>query len=278
MRRAARSTVLLSRGVLLSRAALLGLAVLLGLAACGTDGASGPAVDEDPARGAVSGSIVVSAAASLTDVFADIGDAFVAEHPGARVTFNVGSSGQLSSQILDGAPADVVAFADVAPMEALADAQLLGGEASIFARNRLVIVTKPGNPEGITGLADLADAGVVSLCAESAPCGAYAERALGAAGVTIPTDRITRGQDVRATLTAVTEGDAVAAIVYVTDAVATGDSVDRVEIPEADDVVAAYPIAVLAGSASPDVAVAFDEFVRSEAGQRILGDAGFLEP
>ena len=274
MRRAARISGLQFSGL---RIAVLAVLTVV-LAACGSDGATETTVVEDESRDPLAGSIVVSAAASLTHVFSDIGDAFLAQHPEARVAFNVGSSGQLSSQILDGAPADVVAFADVAPMEALADADLLAGEPAIFAGNQLVIVTKPGNPEGVTGLADLASAGVVSLCAQTAPCGTYADRVLSAGGVTIPTDRVTRGQDVRATLTAVTEGDAVAAIVYVTDAAAAGDSVARVEIPEADDVIAEYPIAVLSASTSMDVAVAFDEFVRSEVGQRILGDAGFLEP
>ena len=45
-------------------------------------------------------------------------------HNPAHVTLNFGSSGALSTQILNGAPADVAAFADTAPMNALADADL----------------------------------------------------------------------------------------------------------------------------------------------------------
>ena len=82
------------------------------------------------------------------------------------VTINFGSSGQLATQITEGAPADVAAFADEAPMTTLDDAGLLAAPAQIFARNQLVIVTKPGNPKGITSLADLATVGTVSLCAD----------------------------------------------------------------------------------------------------------------
>lgn len=236
------------------------------------------AASTDAGTSRVSGSIVVSAAASLTDAFTTIRDRFVAANPGAHVTLNFGSSGALSTQILNGAPADVAAFADTAPMNALADADLLAAPPKVFARNRLVIVTEPGNPNGIDSLADLATAGTVSLCVDTAPCGTFADRILADAGVTIPTSNITRGTDVRSTLTAVTDGDAVAAIVYVTDAKAAGDRVDTVAIPEAHDVTADYPIAALGATSSPALARAFEAYVLSEQGRSVLEDAGFLAP
>ena len=201
-----------------------------------------------------------------------------ADVPDAHVTLNFGSSGALSTQILNGAPADVTAFADTAPMNALAKADLLAAPPEVFARNRLVIVTEPGNPNGIDSLADLATAGTVSLCVDTAPCGKFADRILADVGVTIPTSNITRGTDVRSTLTAVTEGDAVAAIVYVSDATTAADRVDTVAIPEAHDVTADYPIAALGATSSPALARAFEAFVLSEQGRSVLEDAGFLAP
>ena len=88
-----------------------------------------------------------------------------------------------------------------------------------------MIVTKPGNPEKIKTLADLANVRTVSLCGETVPCGKYAAQILQTAGVTIPETKVTRGQDVKATLAAVSPGDADAAIVYVTDAKAAGSAV-----------------------------------------------------
>ena len=60
-------------------------------------------------------------------------------------------------QIIEGAPADVFASADTANMDKLTDAGLNGTEPVIFATNLLTIIVAPGNPLGITGVADLAD-------------------------------------------------------------------------------------------------------------------------
>lgn len=247
---------------------------------CNADGdtASSTTTSATAAAPALSGTITVSAAASLTEAFTTIQEEFVAANPDAEISLNFGSSGALSTQIQEGAPADVAAFADTTPMTMLADADLLDGEPKVFARNRLVIVTKPGDPAGIETIADLATAGTVSLCVETAPCGKFADQALADAGVTIPATSITRGNDVKSTLAAVTEGDAVAGIVYVTDATAAGNRVDTVELPEADDVVAEYPIAVVAATDDAALARAFVEFVLSDEGQAALRDAGFLAP
>ena len=274
--------------VTLARTAVALLAVFVALAfiaGCSSDSdGSAPttnasaAASTDTGTSGVSGSIIVSAAASLTDAFTTIRDQFVAANPDAHVTLNFGSSGALSTQILNGAPADMAAFADTAPMNALADADLLDAPPKVFARNRLVIVTEPGNPNGIDSLADLATAGTISLCVDTAPCGKFADRILAEAGVTIPTSNITRGTGVRSTLTAVTDGDAVAGIVYVTDAKAAADRVDTVAIAEADNLTADYPIATLGATTSPALARAFEAYVLSERGRSVLEDAGFLAP
>jgi molybdate transport system substrate-binding protein len=251
------------------------LAACLLLSGCGGGATTdGRAADEEPRSGA----IVVSAAASLTESFTTIRDDFVEQHPGADVTLNFGSSGALSTQIAEGAPADVAAFADTTPMTALADAGLVAGAARTFARNQLVIVTQPGNPAGVASLADLAGVGVVSLCVNTAPCGSFAEQILDRAGVTIPESSVTRGPDATSTLGAVTEGDAVAGIVYLTDAASAAEQVETIEIPEGADVVASYPIAVVRGTGDAELAEAFLEHVLSEPGQAVLARAGFLAP
>src|SRR5437588_533074 len=51
--------------------------------------------------------ILVSAAASLTDAFNEIGKAYTGANPGTIVRFNFGASGALQQQILQGAPVDV---------------------------------------------------------------------------------------------------------------------------------------------------------------------------
>ena len=226
----------------------------------------------------VSGTITVSAAASLTSAFGTIKNDFVKANPGANITINFGSSGTLETQIESGAPADVAAFADEATMKKLADKNLLAGSSQIFATNSLVIVTKPGNPKNIKTRADLATAGTISLCADTAPCGKYANQILTTATVSIPASSVTRGQDVKTTLAAVTDGDADAAIVYATDAQAAGSKVATVEIPTAQNVVAKYPIAVIKATKDEALAQAFMDYVLGPEAQSVLKDAGFQAP
>lgn len=224
------------------------------------------------------GSITVSGAKSLADAFDRIGEDFRAANPGVEVIFTFDSSTTLATQILDGAPADVFASASSADMTRLTDAGLIAGKPVVFARNTLIIITKPGNPERIGSLADLADAGVISLCGEGVPCGRYAKEALDAADVVIPESSVTRGQNAGATLTAVAEGDAIAGIVYVTDALGAGDSIESVELPDGENVIAGYPIGVREASTNSAVAKAFVAYVLSDEGQATLAAFGFLGP
>jgi molybdate transport system substrate-binding protein len=246
------------------------LPVALGLlAATATPAGARP----EARRGATA--LTVSAAASLTEAFTHIGTRFERRHRGTTVTFNFASSTALVTQISSGAPADVVATADLTPMDRLVADGRVTATPVPFARNRMVIAVKPGNPERVRSVTDLADVGVVALCGASAPCGTYAASVLRKAGVTVPESRVTRGTDARTTLGAVARGDATAALVYVSDVVAAGRTVTAVAIPDADNVVAVYPIAPVAGGAGR-TARAFVDFVTGPQGQRILAASGFL--
>lgn len=227
---------------------------------------------------AVAGNITVSAAASLTEAFTKIGEDFQAANPEASATFNFGSSGTLATQIEQGAPADTFASADEDNMNKLVTASLVDGTPAVFATNKLAIVTKPGNPKNVKTLSDLATVGIVSLCADTVPCGKYAAQILQTAGVTIPETSITRGQDVKTTLAAVATGDAEAAIVYVTDAKSAGATVGAVTIPDAENAIATYPIATLTASANKEASEAFVDYVTSSKGQVTLRSFGFLPP
>jgi molybdate transport system substrate-binding protein len=110
------------------------------------------------------------------------------------------------------------------------------------------------------------------------PCGKYADQILSGVGVAIDPSHITRGTDVKATLAAVTTGDAEAAIVYVTDAKSAGSSVTAVPIPTWQNAFAIYPIAPIAASTNQDLANAWIKYTVSPAGQRTLQSFGFLPP
>jgi molybdate transport system substrate-binding protein len=226
----------------------------------------------------LSGSITVSAAASLTAAFTQIGTNFHKKFKKATITFNFGSSSTLVTQIQAGAPADVFASADLTNMDKLVVTGSVKSTPTIFARNQMEIAVKPGNPQGITSLSSLASAGTIALCATTAPCGIYAANVLSKAGVTIPTTSITRQPDATSTIAQVSNGDAVAALVYVSDVTGAGSAVKGVVIPPSQNIVAFYPIAPLASSSNPKLAKAFIAYVASPAGEKVLAKYGFLAP
>jgi molybdate transport system substrate-binding protein len=226
----------------------------------------------------LSGSITVAEAASLTDAFADIAAKFEKQHKGTTITLNPAASSALVTQIQSGAPADVFASADLTNMDKLVTSGKVTASPRTFARNQMQIAVKPGNPKHVKSVADLPDVGIVSLCGAQVPCGIYAANILQRAGVSIPESRITRGADVKTTLAAVSQGDAQAAMVYATDVKAAGRTVTGVEIPEAQNTIAVYPIAPIAGTSNARLANAFIAYVLSRAGQKILAEYGFLPP
>jgi molybdate transport system substrate-binding protein len=221
------------------------------------------------------GSITVFGAASLSEAFTALGEDFRAEYPDTKVEFNFAASSELVTQIQNAAPADVFASADESNMTKLTDASLTAGAPEVFAHNQLAIAVEPGNPKGITGLADLSKPELsVVLCAPEVPCGKYADQALQRAGVTA--NPVSRDASVKAALTKVELGEADAAIVYVTDVKSSG-KVEGVEIPEDQNVIATLPIATLEESGNPDLAAAWVEYVLSPAAQKVLqDDYGFL--
>jgi molybdate transport system substrate-binding protein len=162
-------------------------------------------------------------------------------------------------------------------MDQVAEAGEVEGEAQIFATNSLEIAVPQGNPAGIAGLDDFArEELLIGLCAEDVPCGEFGLEALASAGVTPSID--TNEPDVRALLTKIEAGELDAGITYVTDVMSTEGTVEGIDIPDENNVVAEYPIAALASAPSPDTAAAFVEFVLSGEGQAILTAYGFASP
>jgi molybdate transport system substrate-binding protein len=234
--------------------------------ACGSDGSA--------ADDAAAGDITVFAAASLTAAFTEVGDAFMVVAPGVEVTFNFAGSSELVAQIADGAPADVLASADLLTMTVLTDAGLVAGDPQVFATNVAEIIVERGNPEGIAGVSDLAaDDLIVVQCAPEVPCGSYAEQVLANAGVSVTPASFE--ENVKAVVTKVTLGEADAGIAYRTDVLAAGDDADGVAIPDDVNVVAEYPIVLVGDTANRAVARSFVDFVLSTDGQAILAEFGF---
>jgi molybdate transport system substrate-binding protein len=247
--------------------AVAGLA-LLALAGCSSPDTASPGDPVATAEPGLEGTLTVAAAASLQNAFTELGELFETENPGATVEFAFAGSSALVTQLQEGAPGDVFASADVANMDKAAE--LLAGGPEPFAANTLTIVTPPGNPAGVEGFADLADARLV-VCAPQVPCGAATVAEAEAAGATL--SPVSEEQSVTDVLGRVTSGEADAGLVYATDAEAAGDAVERVDFDTT--VVNEYPIAPLDDT---EVAAAFIALVLSDEGQAVLASYGFLAP
>ncbi|BCB90686.1 molybdate-binding protein [Phytohabitans suffuscus] len=261
-----------------ARVAALLVAAVVGLAGCG-DGDDGSAAAPSAGAGGsgVTGDVTVFAAASLTESFTRIGEDFEAANPGVEVTFNFAGSSQLATQINQGAPADIFAAASPATMKTVTDAGNGDGTPVVFVKNQLVIAVPKGNPNGVTGLADLTKPGVkVALCAEQVPCGAAASKALDAAGVALTP--VTLEQDVKAALSKVKLGEVDAALVYRTDAKAATADVDGIEFPESAGAINDYPLVVLKDAPNKTAAQAFVTYIQSDVGRAVLTAAGFQAP
>jgi molybdate transport system substrate-binding protein len=250
------------------------LTVLILLAACGGSSTT-PKRSASPAKAALRGKATVFGAASLTESFNEIGQAFTKRNPDAAITFNFGSSSGLAAQINEQGGADVFASADQANMQKVVDKGLVDGTPQVFIRNRLEIIVAPGNPKGIKGLSDLArnDLKVV-LAAPEVPVGKYGAQALEAAKVTVKP--VSNAVDVKGVVGPVTLGEADAGIVYASDVKAAGAKAAGVAVPDAQNVTAEYPIALIKGTPNREVGQAFVDFVLSPDGQRILTEHGFI--
>ena len=245
-------------------------------AACSSNDSSGSAASSSAD---VETHLTVFAASSLTAVFQDaIGPALEAQHDGLTITFNFGASDSLAGQIQTEGTADVFASASGTWMDAVQDDPGVT-DRSDFATNQLVIITPPDNPANITSIDDLAKPGVqLVLAAEGVPVGDYAREALENAGILTETEAnvVSNEEDNASVAAKITADEADAAIVYTSDiSSAAGNDVRAVDLPEDVNVLATYPIAVVAGAPDATLAGEFVSYVLSDAGQSSLEAYGF---
>jgi molybdate transport system substrate-binding protein len=226
----------------------------------------------------------VFAAASLTQAFEEIGKAFGAANPGVTVAFNFAGSQTLQSQIEQGAPVDVIASASGANMDALATGGFVDKAASqVFLTNRLVVILPPSNPANVQSLRDLSKSAVKIILADACArrkilrqildnlskdpaYGAdFGTKALAnvVSNETMSSRWLGKSSWARAMQESLTSRMPVAADLKI------------IEIPDAVNVIAKYPIAPLLRSADPDLAALFVEYVLSEGGQATLKKWGF---
>ncbi|HZO88186.1 MAG TPA: molybdate ABC transporter substrate-binding protein [Chthonomonadaceae bacterium] len=224
--------------------------------------------------------ILVSAAASLTDAFNEIGMAYTKANPKTTVRFNFGASGALQQQIMQGAPVDVFASASPKEMDALQQARRIeAATRADFAGNRLVLIAPVRS--GIKRWEDLRLPAVRRVALsnpDSVPSGRYAQETLTKRGLwSVVQPKAILGENVRQTLTYVASGDVDAGIVFATDAQIEKQRVRVVQdaIPGRDHQPIVYPAAVIVGAPNGPAARRFVAFLHSRTAQAILARYGF---
>ena len=277
----------------------LAAAMALSLTACG-DGA--------PSNGSASGSgsqfggqteLVVFAAASMTETLTQIAEQYQTVDPGVKLVFNFASSGDLLTQIKEGAVCDL--FSPAAPKQrnamdgALAqDAEknpegldmLAEGSRMDLLQNKVTLAVPEGNPKGMENfdqLADLIRSGDVLLAVGNSdvPVGQYSQKIfayyglnqaqMDAAGV------LTYGSNVKEVTTAVSEGTVDCGIIYATDAYSAGlTAVDAATSDMCGQVI--YPAAVLKDSQNQEKALALLDYLNGDEATAIFESVGFSKP
>ncbi len=273
-----------------SMAFLLALALTLSLTACGGN----PEAPID--AGAEPVELMVFAAASLTETLTEIGEQYRAVAPAVTLTFNFASSGDLLTQIQEGADCDLFLSAAQKQMDAL-DGALAGdglrnpggldllapGSRVDLLENKVVLAVPEGNPRGVGSFDQLAEALggeeplLLAIGNSDVPVGQYtlkileyyglSEAALNGAGV------LTYGSNVKEVTTQVGEAAVDCGIIYATDAFSAGlEVVDRATAEMCGQVI--YPAAVLREGRT-EAAQAFLDYLQTDAAMAVFESVGF---
>jgi molybdate transport system substrate-binding protein len=224
--------------------------------------------------------LLVSAAASLTDVMPKIAEEYAKVAANVTLTFTYGASGTLQTQIEEGAPADVFISAGKKQMKALTDADLILADSAVdLLENKVVLIVPKDSQAGITTFEDVASDKVKMIALgepSSVPAGQYSQQVFTSLGIwDAVSAKANFGSDVRQVLTWVENGEVDCGVVYATDAM-TSDQVTvaaTAPVGSCDKII--YPAAVVKSSAQPDAALAFLAFLQTEPATAVFKSFGF---
>ncbi len=235
------------------------------------------------------GTLTIFAAASLTESFTELKPLFEKANPGVKIEFNFAGSQALVTQLTQGAKADMFASADQPNMDNAVKGGVIAGTPQVFVKNKLVIIAPKENKAGIMTAKDLAKPGVkFDTAQESVPVGKYTLQMLDSYGklpeygadfrANVQKNVVSQEDNVKAIVQKVQLGEADAGVVYATDAQSAKDKLTVIEIPDAQNVLATYPIAVVKDAKQAARAQRFIEYLVSADGQTVLQKYGFAPP
>ncbi len=224
--------------------------------------------------------ILVSAAASLTDVLNEISKGYQSKSKNT-VKFNYGPSSGLARQIEEGAPADIFFSADLPQMDNLdKKGRLEPGTRKNLLSNQFVIIVPMDSKLAISSPKDLVKADVKRIALaepSSVPAGVYSKKYLVDEGLWNKVEaKVVPVQDVRATLASVESGNVEAGFVYKTDAAVSKKVKIVYEVPIDKGPRITYPVAIVKESKHKDAARDFLNYVSSPAAKDVFKKFGFV--
>src|SRR5688572_1483920 len=222
--------------------------------------------------------VLVSAAASLTDVLQEVAKVYQ-PRSGAPLVINFGASNTLARQIAAGARVDVFISADEAQMDLVA-ADIVPGTRVDLLSNQLAIAVPDDRARQFTSARELADASIRRIALgdpAAVPAGVYAKAYLQQIGVwALVESKVIPSGSVRLALAAVENGAADAAIVYRTDIATAQRARLAFVVPAAEGPNIVYPVAAMRTGTNPQGARRLLAFLQTPEATAIFRRAGFL--
>jgi len=243
-----------------------------------------------PEYTASEGTIIAYTAASLKGASAKLGEGYAAMYPGRKVVFNLDGTQALTTQVENGAYADV--FISASPKytrQLTSGGYFAEGTAKTLTTNYVIVILPDKNPAGITSLSDLAKPGVkIARAAATVPVGIATDAAIGNLAKStygqewndsVNKNTVTYETSEPSVATKVALGEVDAGFVYESTATAAkAGTYKTLEIPKSDNYLQVYSIAVMDTSKMKTAAEDFEKYMLSDAGQQILNDFGFRTP
>ena len=224
--------------------------------------------------------LTVGAAADLQVAVAEIGE-LCEEEAGHTVNFSFGSTGNLTTQIENGAPFDVFAAANVAFVDQLIAGGFIDDKTRrLYGVGRIVLANSVAAGTDAQELEDLLDPDIVHVAIanpEHAPYGLAAKEALESAGLWDDLQpKLVYGENIRQTLQFVESGNAEVGIVALS--IAEVDTITHTLIDDSLHNPLLQTMGVVSASEHQDEAMEFVDFVIGPEGRGILEKYGFAPP
>ncbi len=226
--------------------------------------------------------IIVSAAASMTDVLKAVGKAYESANKGARINYNFASSGSLAAQIEQGAPVDVYISVSQPIIKRLDKKGLLKKDSmTVFARNRLVVATAPGSKTQIGSFADLKKPDITKIAigdVAHVPAGMYARESLVKSWLWTQLEKkYVFASDVRQVRAYIMQEEVEVGFVYATDCLVGTEKIVRIayKVPQKLHQPILYTAAVVHDTHNAKEAHRFVEFLSSKEARKVLEKYNF---